>query len=314
LSINLQIKFLFNHNVIIFVNISTIKLEIMNKSYKMIFGALAIIIIALTTVLYFQHTQNQEIQQGLEAEKDSLTTNLLKLRDEYHSLETTNDTLNRNLLEEQVKVETLLKEIKRVKVASYSEISKYKKELGTLREIMRSYIKQIDSLNTRNQMLMAENEEIKTQFTEEQKKTSELSEKAKELESQVALGSRLITEGMVIEAVTRRDNSTKRARKAVKIKACFTIKKNAIAEAGSKIIYMRVMGPDGFVMAKSPSDIISVEGENVVFSAQRELVYENQDIDMCIFWDVENELVKGIYKVNIYTEGYELGAAEVLLK
>lgn len=286
----------------------------MNKTYKLIFGVMAVIIVVLTVMLFSQRDTIQVNTENFQTEKDSLTSNLMKLRDEYHSLETTNDTLNRSLLEEQVRVETLLKEIKRAKINSYSEISKYKKELGTLRDVMRSYIQQIDSLNTRNQLLMAENQDIKTQFSEEQKKTSELSEKAQNLESQVALGSRLITENLLVEAITKRDNSTTRAHKAVKIKASFIIKKNAIAKAGSKTVYMRIIGPDGFVMAQSPSDIIAVEGENIVFSTQRELVYENADIEMAIFWDSQNELVKGVYKINIYTEGYELAATELLLK
>ncbi|MCT4639958.1 MAG: hypothetical protein N4A72_19830 [Bacteroidales bacterium] len=286
----------------------------MNKTYRALLIVLSIVIVGLGVVLYMQHTESQEVQQLLETEKQGLTDNLMKLREEYQSLETDNDSINRHLLEEQIKVETLLKEIKKVKRNSYAEIKKYKKELGTLRAIMRSYIRQIDSLNTRNQMLMAENEEIKTQYNEEVKLRTELSEKATELESQVALGSRIVIEGLEAVALTKRSKDTRRARKTVKIRTCVTLKKNAIAKPGVKMVYVRIIGPDGFVMANAPTDIIKVEDKNVVFSASREVNYENADVELCIFWDSKSEMAKGTYKINVYTEGYELGETELYLK
>ncbi len=286
----------------------------MNKTYKALLIVLSIVIVGLGVVLYMQHTESQEVQQLLEDEKQDLTDNLMKLRDDYQSLETDNDSINRHLLEEQIKVETLLKEIKKVKRNSYAQINRYKKELGTLRAIMRSYIKQIDSLNTRNQMLMAENEEIKTQYNEEVKLRTELSEKATELESQVALGSRIVIEGLEAVALTKRSNDTRRARRAVKIRTCVTLKKNAIAKAGVKVVYVRIIGPDGFVMANAPTDIIKVEDKNIVFSASREVNYENADVELCIFWDSKTDMAKGTYKINVYTDGYELGETELYLK
>ena len=53
-----------------------------------------------------------------------------------------------------------------VNASNVQLIKKYKSEITTMREIMKSYIVQIDSLNTRNKMLVSENTEIKQQITQ----------------------------------------------------------------------------------------------------------------------------------------------------
>ena len=213
----------------------------------LLIGTIAIVVLGY---LYFQQRQiTKDIETQLTAEKDTLTFELQSLQGEYDTLVTENDEMNEKLLEEQVKIESLIAELKHVKATNYQKIKQYKKELGTLREIMRNYIVQIDSLNRRNQILLAENIKVKSEYKKVEKEKNELEKQNVELSSQVELGSRIVAESITPEAITKRSKHTERVRRAVKVRTCLTLKRNAIAKAGNKTVYLRLEGPDGFVLA-----------------------------------------------------------------
>ena len=77
---------------------------------------------------------------------------------------------------------------------------------------------------------------------------------------------------------------------------------------------MRIVGPDDYVLAKAETDVFDFEGEKIVFSANREVDYQNKDVEMCIFYDNKGDLLKGVYKVNIYMDGYMIGYSEFTLE
>lgn len=265
--------------------------------------------------LYLQQRQiTKDIETELTAEKDSLTVELKNLSLEYDNLVTENDSLNNQLLEEQVKIESLISEIKQVKATNYRRIKEYQKELGTLRSIMRSYIVQIDSLNRRNQILIAENKQVKQEYNKVQKEKEELEVLKTELENKVAIGSRIIAENILPEPITKKSKITNRVKRTVKLRTCLTLKRNAIAKAGNKTVFIRIEGPDGFVLVQNENDLFDVEGEMKVFSAKRDVVYENEDVDLCIYWDNNGELTVGTYKVTAYTDGYLIGDGEFTLR
>jgi len=278
----------------------------------LLIGTIAIVVLGY---LYFQQRQiTKDIETQLTAEKDTLTFELQSLQGEYDTLVTENDEMNEKLLEEQVKIESLIAELKHVKATNYQKIKQYKKELGTLREIMRNYIVQIDSLNRRNQILLAENIKVKSEYKKVEKEKNELEKQNVELSSQVELGSRIVAESITPEAITKRSKHTERVRRAVKVRTCLTLKRNAIAKAGNKTVYLRLEGPDGFVLAQSENDLFEVDGEMLVFSASRDVVYEKEDVELCIYWDNTGELTAGAYKVSLYVDGYLIGEGGFSLK
>lgn len=289
----------------------------MTKSNTIYTSLFVIFTIAIITLgfLYLQQRQiTKDIETELTAEKDSLTSALSGLSEEYDLLVTENDSINNQLLEEQVKIESLISEIKQVKATNYRRIKQYQKELGTLREIMRNYIVQIDSLNRRNQVLIAENLKVKTEYHQVQKEKKELESKNEELASKVAIGSKIIAENILAEPITKKSKITDRVKRTVKVRTCLTLKRNAIALAGSKTVYLRIEGPDGFVLVQNENDLFELEGDMIVFSAKRDVVYENEDVDLCIYWDNMGELTTGSYKVSLFMDGYPVGETAFKLK
>lgn len=289
------------------------------KSKAVVFLSFLIVILAVVLLvlgwMYHQKTKDsEEIQTMLTAEKDSITHNLKGLMADYKTLETTNDSINQKLQSEQDRVKKLYSQIQSERNISYSKIKEYQRELGTLRTIMKDLLHDVDSLNAMNQVLIAENIKVKEEASTAKKTVKELEQKTEELNSQVEKGSMIKVRSVVAMAVSRKGNEVTRARRVEKIRVCFTLSENAIAKPGIRDAYVRILGPDQFILAKSESDLFDFQGEKIVFSAKREVDYQNQDIDLCIYYDNKGELVAGKYQATVYVDGNLVGSGEFMLK
>jgi hypothetical protein len=251
-----------------------------------------------------------EMEQILTEEKDSLAGELRMMMYGYDTLKTSNDTLNAELLRERTKIQKLLE----VNASNAQLIRKYKAEISTMRDIMKSYIVQIDSLNTRNKILVAENKEIKDQMTVVQQTNVELEKTKEELTSKVTIASVIQAKDVVAVALNKKRKETTELRNLDKVRVCFTLRENPIAQAGNKIVYLRVVRPDQLVITPSPDNLFGVGGEQLIYSANRAVDYANADIEMCIFLDNTGDFIAGTYNVELYLDGEKIGSGSFLLK
>lgn len=287
------------------------------KTFKGLTVLLVILVLALgaTIVVLFtkmndQKEQFADVQELLEGEKSSLQKELNGLIGEYDALKTNNDSLNRQITTQQEKIKKLLQ----YQASNVELISKYKKELVTLREVLKSYIAQVDSLNTRNQQLVQENTEVKTKLDQARNENLEKTTKIDELSSQVEKGSIIATSNLSIIPLNKRSKEEDNAAKILKVKVCFTMRENKLAKAGAKDVFVRIMRPDGAVIAYSDADLFDFEGQQIVYSARRQVEYENKDLDVCIFWDNNNQLTVATYTVDIFTDGHLIGSGSFTVK
>lgn len=277
-----------------------------------------VILLAIAVVIlgYKYFTESRQLGQTteekaiLEDVKSDLEKQLRDMIVEYDSLKTTNDSVNGLLVKEQDKITNLL----RMQATDAEKIRKYQGELETLRKVMRSYIVQIDSLNTRNRELTAENIQVKEQLTTAETEKVALSKEKEILNTQVQLAKVLSAKSIVAQPLNKSDKANNKVSKVAKIKVCFTVRENAVAEAGTKDVYMRIIRPDEVVLPAGSGETFEFNGEQVVYSAKRQLEFENKDIDMCIFWDKNADLIAGNYTVVLYAENYEIGSATFTLK
>jgi Tfp pilus assembly protein PilO len=282
--------------------------------------ALVVLVIILSVAviflgyMYFTKTtklgQTTDEKAILEDVKSDLEKQLRDMIVEYDSLKTNNDSVNGMLSKEQDKIKNLL----RMQAGDAVKIRKYQGELETLRKVMRSYIVQIDSLNTRNRELTTENIQFKEQITTFETQTVELTKEKDVLSTQVQLAKVLSAKNIAVTPQNKSDRENNKVSKVAKVKVCFTVRENAVAEAGSKDIYIRIIRPDEVVLPSGNGETFLFNGEQVIFSAKRQLEYENKDIDMCIFWDKNADLIAGNYTVILYAENYEIGSATFTLK
>jgi len=289
------------------------------KSKAVVFLSFLIVVLAIVLIvvgwMYSQKVKDSEdIQTMLTSEKDSISNKLQGLMKDYSSLETTNDSINQKLTAEQDRVKKLYAQVQSERNISYSKIKEYQRELGTLRTIMKDLLHDVDSLNAMNQQLIAENVKVKEEASTAKKTVKELEQKTEELNSQVEKGAVIKARSVIAMAVSRKGNEVTRARRVEKIRVCFTLSENAIAKSGVRDAYIRILGPDQFILAKAETDLFDFQGEKIVYSAKREVDYQNQDIDLCIFYDNNGDLVAGKYQATVYLDGIQVGNADFTLK
>lgn len=271
---------------------------------------LSIVAIILAIKLYVDNKHNKENITLIEGEKSQLEGELNGLIVEYDSLKTKADTLDSQLSAEQDRIKKLLE----VNASNATKIKMYRSELETLRKVMKSYIVQIDSLNTRNQMLTSENMQVKAELGKISTDYEQLSQKSEELSSTVKIAQKLNAKNIAIQGQNKSSKPTEKIKKVTKIKVCCTLRENSVAIAGKKMIYVQIIRPDNVILSSPSAGTFDYEGNAIVYSAKREVEYENADIDMCIFWDKTEELVAGTYMVKLYAEGYQIGSGSVVLK
>jgi hypothetical protein len=282
-----------------------------DSSVKMIAATIILgVILAFLVIMYFVQRHNMnEMETVLTEEKDSLANELRRISFAFDTLKTNNDTLNANLARDKEKIVKILA----INESNVRLIRQYKKEIKTMREIMKSYIVQIDSLNSRNKMLVAENSEIRQEIKEVRSTNTELSKAKNELTSKVEVASVIQAKDITAVPLNKKRKETNRVGLLDKLRICFTLRENPIAKAGQKVVYLRVIRPDSLVIATSPDNLFEYKKNKIIYSANREVDYMNQDIDMCIFLDNTGDFIIGNYSAELYLEGTIIGRTSFIL-
>ena len=287
-----------------------------DKRNNLIVIILSVLLIMLTILYFRQRSEDRAITTQLTAEKDSITVELSKMVTGYNSIRTENDSLNKTISVTRNRVEDLLKEVAHVKNVSFQQISKYRDEVTTLRNIMRDYIVQIDSLNVKNQRLMTENVDVKQQVTEAKTINQQLEQEKKKLEQTVSLAAQLEASNLRAVGITSKGKEQVKANRIEKIKIDLSLSKNLTAKRGAKIIYVRIQRPDQILLMKSDKDIFNFENMKIPFSAMREVEYEGNELPVSIYWDNANAsaLITGKYTVDVFVDGLNIGTTTFDIK
>ena len=286
----------------------------MEKNLKILIGVLSGVALILAGVLIYIWIDRNSMIDDLTVEKETLTTEMIQLQEEYSNLSSTNDTLNAELQVEREKVEQLLERVKKTEATNRAKLRQYEKELGTLRSIMRGYIKQIDSLNTLNTNLRKETAQARSEARASREKYENLKSTTEEYAKQVEKGSVIKGRGLNVVGVTEAGKETNRSSRVVKLKACMNLVENSIAKRGPKTVYIRVKGPDGILMTSDQQLIFTVDGEQMIYSASREVDYQGNEVEVCIYFSDGEKFRKGVYTVDAYTSDGKIGSSDVLLK
>lgn len=296
-----------------------------NKSSKALLYATIFLVITNIATLYLYFTAHQENVElitnntDLTAEKSALTLELEEMLAQYDSVSTDNEEMREQVAEQKAQIEQLLAQAEKHKDDAYA-IYKLRKEAATLREVMKDYLVTIDSLNTLNQTLIAEKAEVKMELSSQKQENQQLNNKNEELAKKVELGSKLkaldlVSIGQRVKNSTEH-RETDRAKRVDKIKTCFTIDKNEVTKPGKKDIYLRIVDPNGEVLSYGQTEeyMFTYEDKEGLYSRKEELMYENEELDMCLYWDVLKEPIEGKYIVEVYAEGYLIGTTDFELK
>ncbi len=274
-----------------------------------VIGVLVIVMAILIGFLITRNTQMSEMQEQFTIDKQELEDEYeaISLQYEGFKFSVQNDSLLYKLENEQAKVLRLQEELRMTKASDQAEIKRLKDELATLRKILRSYVQQIDSLNRLNEQLRAENRQITDQYQKTTQTLRKVSQEREQLSERVSLAAQLVATNINAKAVNDRGREQTRLSRSTQFVVSFTIARNITAEPGERTVYARIMTPDGSVLSKSPSNTFPYENGNILFSIRRIVEYGGEEIPVTMYWDIEEFLMPGTYKVDIFADGHHIG-------
>lgn len=286
------------------------------KRNNLIVIVLSVLLLALVALFFWQRSSYQSDAALIKADKDSIASELTKMVTNYNSIKSENDSLNKTISYAQTKVKDLLTEVEQVKNASYKQISQYRKEVTTLRGIMHDYIVQIDSLNQKNQRLMAENLNVKQEAAEVKNANQQLQTEKKKLEQTVTLAAQLEATGLRASGISAKGKEMIKSGRIDKVKIDFILSKNLTAKRGAKNIYVRIQRPDQILLMKSDKDLFKFEDMKIPYSAMREVEYEGSELPVSIYWDNSKSapLIGGKYTVDVFADGRNIGSTSFDVK
>ena len=289
----------------------------MNKK-SLLSAAVAVVVIAIIGITYLLFTEkkaNRELVQEFQLDKEDLENEYSQFVQKYDELKftVTNDSLALLLEQEQLKTQRLLEELRTVKSSNATEIRRLKKELATLRKILVGYVNQIDSLdriNKRQQQVIAD---VTQKYNTASQQISTLSKEKENLDKKVTLAAQLDVTNIRIEPRNKRGKVAKKVKDIVKLAISFTVVKNITAENGERTIYIRITKPDNDALTKSASNTFSYENRTLTYSIKKYIEYNGEEQNVNVFWDVEEFLYAGNYRLDIFEGGNLIGSQKFTL-
>ena len=290
----------------------------MNK--KVIAPLAAVIVLLLAGIAYLgynlneQKQVNKDMQELAALDKKEMENEYQQFANQYKEMQTriNNDSIVEQLGREQQRTQALLEELRRTKANDAAEITRLKKELATVRAILRSYVLQIDSLNQLNAELMDENNRVRSELAESNQQNMQLTSNNMTLSEKVAIASQLNAAGInVIMLDKKGKEQTKNPHKIDKkgtLKVRFVLSRNATATNGMRSIYIRAINPSGEVI--NGGGTCSMEGAQVAYTAKQDVEYTGQEKLMEMFVP-KTSLIAGRYTVQVIADGHEIGSRAV---
>ncbi len=283
------------------------------RGYRIVIIILSVILVALSALYFGVHRQQMIDNELLQADRDSIQNDLGRLMTDFDNLQSTNDTLSANLNFERERADSLMTRLKKERSWNLAKIKQYEKEVGTLRTIMRGYIRQIDSLNTLNKRLINENVSYRKEITTARLRADMAEEKAAELDNKVRAGSVIRARDIRMEALNERSKPVTRIKNAARLRVDFVLTANDLASPGEKAVYVRITSPDGYALTTEAMPTFEFEGERLSYSAMREVDYQNQDLEVGIYFN-STGFAAGTYLVQLYCEGRMIGSSQIVMR
>ena len=277
----------------------------------------ALVGIAVFYMLSWQKSQKniEEMTQLFEIEKEEMENENSGFAVQYDEMKVhlSNDSLIRQLDKEKQRTQQLLEELRQTKATNAAKITELKKELATVRAVMRTYVAQIDSLDQINKKLTKENTRVRQQYQEQTKVVEQLTVDKQKAEEKVALASQLDAAAITVTPNNKRGKEDHKVKNVTQFVVNFTIVKNITVKTGEKTVYLRITKPDGEPLVKDASNTFKYENVNLEYSAKKYIEYTGEQQEVTMYWDVEEYLSAGTYTAYLFVDGVMIGEQSVTL-
>ena len=281
-------------------------------------GIVGLALVGTVAYLYVnldnQKKENKAMQELAELDKKEMENEYQQFATQYCEMKTqiSNDSIIAQLTAEQEKTERLLKELKDTKSNDAREIARLKRELATVRAVLRSYVIEIDSLNRLNQNLTAENSRIKGQYNEATRQIEGLNSERASLSEKVAIAAQLDATGISMQLKNKKGKKTDKTSKCKTVQVNFTIAKNVTASNGTKTFYVRITSPSGTTLGGGGT--FNYQNRSLEATMRKAVEYDGRETTISTFWNVSQSLMAGTYQVSVFADGNMIGSRSFSFK
>lgn len=281
-------------------------------------GIVGLALVGTVAYLYVnldnQKKENKAMQELAELDKKEMENEYQQFATQYSEMKTqiSNDSIIAQLTAEQEKTERLLKELKDTKSNDAREIARLKRELATVRAVLRSYVIEIDSLNRLNQNLTAENSRIKGQYNEATRQIEGLNSERASLSEKVAIAAQLDATGISMQLKNKKGKKTDKTAKCKTVQVSFTIAKNVTASNGTKTFYVRITSPSGTTLGGGGT--FNYQNRSLEATMRKTVEYDGRETTISTFWNVSQSLMAGTYQVSVFADGNMIGSRSFSFK
>jgi myosin heavy subunit len=279
---------------------------------KKILAAIIAVLVAVIAYLGYDLAEQKQVNKDMRElavlEKQEMEDEYEHFAVQYGEMKTriNDDSIVAQLTREQQRTQELLEELRKTKEDDAAEITRLKKELATVREVLRSYVLQIDSLNRVNAELMDENNRVRGELAESNQQNQQLASSNMTLSEKVAIAAQLDAQDINMMPLDKKSKPIKKLKKAKRIGITFNIAKNVTAANGMRDIYVQVKQPNGEVLTSGGT--FTYMERQLAYTAKRSIEYAGQKIAVDAYWEVTNALIAGTYNVTIFADGHIIGA------
>ena len=282
---------------------------------KFLVPLLAVLILALIGAAAYlflnlqeQKQANLDMQELAELDKKEMENEYERFTLQYSEMKTkiNNDSIIAQLTQEQLRTQQLLEELKQVKANDAREITRLKKELATVRAVLRDYVMQIDSLNRQNERLQAENTRVKEELSNRESQIAGLSSEKASLSEKVAIAAQLDATNIRMSLINKRGKESKKIKDAKTVEVNFTITRNVTATNGNRTVYVRIQTPGGNTLSGGGS--FNYENRSLQYTMRKNVEYTGEETAVVAYWTVSQMLEAGDYRVSIFVDGNMIGS------
>ena len=255
-----------------------------------------------------QRQANKDMEELAALDKQEMEKEYQNFAAQYSEMKTfiKNDSIIAELTAEQARTQQLLEELKRTKANDAAEITRLKKELATVRAVLRSYVLQIDSLNRLNQNLMDENDRVRSELAQSNQQNQALTSEKASLSEKVAIAAQLDATNIQLTPLKKNGKAAKKMKDAKTLGVSFIVTKNVTASNGVRTFYVRVMTPEGDVL--NGGGTFDYSGKQLAWSMKKDVEYTGEETTLTLYWTVNEYLGGGQYNVSIFCDGQAIGS------
>lgn len=273
-----------------------------NTKFKILIGVLTALLIALGVYTISLYNDSKSTVASLETQKTEIETELEDLIDNYDGLIQENELKDKDLMAARERIGVLLDSVKKSE-ANVALIQRYKSEINRLKKERKMLFARADSLIQSNRMLAVEIDSAKTILNETIKIVDSVSQENLAMAETIEKGSIVKAVDLRGEAVIIRKSGkivdTRRASRADKVRACFTLTPNIVAQKGDRLLFVQVINPKNNLLGDKAT--IEFENGTLNYSATSKVFYEQEELDVCVLVDAQEEdLIEGRYTINVF--------------